>query len=197
MLNYGAAAQTYMGYNVDSLANATLTADQLAMVDGYNSSMIASVTAVDSDKMGNFTFSGFSKRYPSVSFEGAFGISYYFTPSNTPDNGMKLYYWDMETYTTADELTKENATGVVDMAGSGTALYKGTVEGITAKEIDETIFVAGVYEVDGTTYSTGILNYSLGAYCIDRVAKGSETMQALAAATAVYGYYAKIYFANN
>ena len=41
-------------------------------------------------------------------------------------------------------LTKENATGVVDMAGSGTALYKGTVEGIAAKEIDRTIFVAGV-----------------------------------------------------
>ena len=114
-------------------------------------------------------------------------------PSNAPENGMKLYYWDLSTYATVDVLTRENATGVVEMTPNGSA-YKGDVTGIAAKEIDQTVFVAGVYEVGGVTYTTGVLPYSLGAYCIDRIAKGSANMQALAAATAVYGYYAKQYF---
>ena len=107
---------------------------------------------------------------------------------------MKLYYWDSNTYATVDKLTTENATGVIDMDLNATTIYKGTVEGIAAKEIDSTIYVAGVYEADGVTYCTGVLPYSLGAYCIDRIANGSANMQAFAAATAVYGYYAKVYF---
>ena len=91
-------------------------------------------------------------------------------------------------------LTKDNATGTIAMDLNSGTMYKGTVEGIAAKEIDSPVYVAGVYTSGGTTYCTGVLPYSLGAYCVDRIANGSATMQAFAAATAVYGYYAKVYF---
>lgn len=85
-------------------------------------------------KKGAGTFvndgNGFSKRVPSVSFEGAFAINYYFTAQNIPDNGME--------------------------------------------------------------YCTGVLNYSVGAYC-KSVGDGGQ-MDAVSAAAAVYGYYAKQYF---
>jgi hypothetical protein len=50
-------------------------------------------------------------------------------------------------------------------------------------------------DVNGNTYSTGILPYSLGFYCGNKVKAGGETAD-LAAAIAVYGYYAAIYFAQ-
>ncbi|MBQ7345657.1 MAG: hypothetical protein IJW45_06315, partial [Oscillospiraceae bacterium] len=67
---------------------------------------------------------------------------------------------------------------------------------IAAKKLDETVYVAGFYTYDGVTYSTGLLNYSIGKYCEGIAAKDTSTQQALAQATAVYGYYAKEYFSN-
>jgi hypothetical protein len=59
--------------------------------------------------------------------------------------------------------------------------------------MDHTVYVCGVYEVDGTTYSTGVIPYSLAKYC-DSKANNAGDMQAFAAAMAVYGYHAKTYF---
>jgi hypothetical protein len=91
---------------------------------------------------------------------------------------MKLYYWSAEDYANAEVLTAENATGIVD----GTM-----VSGIAAKDLDSTIYVAAVYESNGVSYCTGVLPYSVGAFC---AAEGS----ALAQAIAVYGFYAKAFF---
>jgi hypothetical protein len=68
-------------------------------------------------------------------------------------------------------------------------------EDIAAKEINQTFYVCGVYEVDGQRCSTGVIAYSLGQYCKNLAGKDASSMQALAAATAVYGYYADNYFA--
>lgn len=194
MLNYGAAAQNYMNYQTDALANAGLTAEQLALVEDYRSDMVAAIAGMDSKKVKHFVFNGYSQRIPSVSFDGAFGISYYFTPSHTPDNGITLYYWDAEAYAATDSLLPSNATGVLTTDGSGTNAYKATVQDIAAKEMDSVIYVCALYVSSGETYCTGVLPYSLGAYCQDRIAKGSDAMKALATATAVYGYYAKQHF---
>lgn len=195
MLNYGAAAQQYFGYNTDTLANADLTDEQKALANAYSSDMIQPIVPVDSGKASLFANNGlgFGTRYPSVSFEGTFSINYIFAPKLSVDANMTLYYWNAEDYAAAETLTKENATGSIVMDAQGD-VYKGTVSDIVAKELDKTIYVAGVYESDGTTYSTGVLPYSIGAYCLDRIAKGEANMQALAQATAVYGYYAKTYF---
>ena len=200
MINYGAEAQAYFcgkeGVEYTPMNN-FLTANQQALINAYDASMVADLIAVDSNKATLFTYNtgDFTKRSNSVSFDGAFAINYYFTAKGTPDNGMKFYYWNTADYLAADVLTPENATGTMDMvAGSGNQ-YWSQVSGIAAKEVDQTYFVAGVYELDGVTYTTGILAYSLGKYCA-KLAAGTTEQQALSAATAVYGYYAKEYFAN-
>ena len=192
MLNYGAAAQVQFGYNTDSLMNAGLTAEQLALVDAYSESMVDDVVAADSSKVGLFVHNGgYADLYPTVSFEGAFSINYYFETAYTPDAAPTFYYWDAATYASADELTAENATGTVTMVADGDC-WVGTVDGIAAKQLDQTYYIAGVYTVGDTTYYSPVVSYSLGSYCETLAAQGN----AFGAATAVYGYYAEAYFAN-
>ena len=199
MLNYGAAAQVHFDHKTDALMNAFLSDEQKALVSDYSADMVESLTVVDSTKAAQFAGvpGGYTHMAPSVAFEGAFAINFYFTPAKPVAGDLTLYYWTLEDYNAAQTLTYDNASGVVVMAESGTVgKYVGVAEGIAAKEIDQTVFVAGVYESDGVLYSTGVIAYSLAAYCQDRIANGSETMQEFAADTIVYGYYAKTYFAN-
>ena len=70
--------------------------------------------------------------------------------------------------------------------------WTAAVEGIAAKDIDKTIYVAAVYKSGGTVYVSKVIPYSIGKYCETIAAQGN----AFGAATAVYGYYAKTYFAN-
>ena len=194
MLNYGAAAQTHFGHNTSALANASLTAEQKALPAAYSSSMVSSVPSASAVKQGAFANnSGFAKKYPSISFEGAFCINYFFTPNYTPDNGITLYYWNAADYNAASVLTTGNASGSIKLSGSGTGEYSGDIEGIAAKALSEAVYVAAVYTNGGTTWTSGVLGYSIGAYCSSQATKGG-TIAELAKATAVYGYHAKAYF---
>ena len=198
MLNYGAAAQTYFGYRTDELMNADLTEEQKALVSPYDASFFTGAVAADASKTVNFTktATGFSSRSASVSFEGAFSINYYFTPSVAVDTDLILYYWTPADYAAADVLSVNNASGFMPMVAGADGSYWGQVSGIAAKNLDETYYVAGVYsDAEGNTYCTGIIAYSLSRYCMNN-AKDGSTMQELAAATAMYGYYAKEYFTN-
>ena len=156
--------------------------------------MISPLNGADSNKLGAFAAnSGFTAGHPAVSFEGVFAINYYFTPSYSVDGEMTFYYWTQGDYEAAGVLTAENASGSMVMTAAD-GVYQATVGDIAAKQIDEAVYVVGVYESDGTVYSTGVQVYSLSAYCADRIANGSESMQALAKATVAYGFSAKTYF---
>lgn len=198
MLNYGAAAQLHFGHNTGNLLNAGLTEQQQALAKTYSADMISDLVVPDSAKTLNFQSNGgFSGGYPSVSFEGAFAINYYLTPKQTVETNITLYCWNLTTYASADKLTEDNANAKVTMTPALSAgEYFGSYTGIAAKQIDETVFVAGVYESGGVRYSSPVLCYSLGAYCADQIASGSETMQNFAKATVVYGDAAKTYFAG-
>ena len=194
MLNYGAAAQKHFGYKTNDLMNAGLTAQQQALVQPYSSGMVSKPVTPNSAKTVNFKSNGgFSGGYPSVSFEGAFSINYYLTPKYAVDGEMTLYCWDLDTYNSEDVLTEANATAKITMTKNGSR-YAGAYTGIAAKQIDETVFVAAVYESNGVRYSSPVISYSLGAYCADQAVNGSATMKMLAQETAVYGSYAKAYF---
>jgi hypothetical protein len=192
MLNYGAAAQTYFNYNTGSLMNASLTSAQKALVKSYSASMVADVVKASSSKVGSFVMNGgYSNIYPTVSFEGAFAINFYFTPNKTVSSAPTMYYWDAETYNSVSKLTAQNATGVLTMVNDGNGNWGAAVEGIAAKDMDSTIYVAGIYTSNGVSYPTNVISYSLGNYCKTVASNG----EAFGAATAVYGYYAKAYFA--
>lgn len=189
MLNYGAAAQEYFGYNTDAPVNGALTEDQLAMAEEYRSDMVATVESPTAEKQGDLVDNGgYTGRYPTVSFEGAFSINYYFTPSQKPVGNVTMYYWNQEAYDANEILTADNATAAIIMEGD--AQYHAVVEGIAAKDLDKGVYVCFVYS-DGTTeYSSGVLAYSIGIYCATQANTNTPTAT-LAKATAVYGYYAK------
>ena len=194
MLNYGAEAQLYFGHNVQELANSKLTVDQKALPDTYRADMVATVTAATAQQQGVFANNqGFASRKPAISFEGAFCINYFFTPKYLPDSGITLYYWSAEDFNAATVLTASNATGKFKLEGSGTGEYRGDLTGISAKALSEAVYVACAYKSGGTVWTSGVLGYSIGAYCSSQASKGSAISD-LAMATAVYGYHAKQYF---
>ena len=196
MLNYGAAAQVQFGYNTDNLMNAGLTADQKALVSDFAESMVNDPLEVDNVKGANFTKTGsFSDIYPKVSFEGSFAINYYAAPSGSVDGNVTLYYWNQAAVEGAEVLSVDNASGSLTMTAEG-ELYTAAVSDIAAKQIDETFVVAIVYESNGETCCSGLISYSLGAYCLSLANNSDAAVQGLARATATYGYYAKAFFAN-
>ena len=75
----------------------------------------------------------------------------------------------------------------------GTNRYWANVSGIAAKDIDQTVYACGVYEVDGVTYSSGVFSYSIGYYCTSKAAGTDETVKPFAKAIAVYSYHARIF----
>ena len=196
MLNYGAAAQEFFGYNTDALMNADLTDAQKAMVDPYDAALFTGAISADSNKTANFpkTLMGFSQRSASVSFEGAFAINYYFAPNEEVAGEMTFYYWTPADYAAADELSADNASGSFGMKRNADGSCWAQVSGIAAKNLDKTYYVCGKYtDTLGRTFCTGVIAYSLSKYCMNNAVEGKE-MQHLAAATAMYGYYAAQYF---
>ena len=195
MLNYGAEAQLYFGHNIGTLANSSMTIAQKALPADYDSSMVSSVPTVSATKQGIFANNqGFASRKPAISFEGAFCINYFFTPSYAPASGITLYYWNAEDCNANNVLTTANATGKIKLEGSGTGEYRGDIEGIAAKSISGAVYVAAAYkDINGTVWTSGVLGYSIGAYCSSQISKGGDIAD-LAKATAVYGYHAKQYF---
>ena len=194
MLNYGAEAQLYFGHNVDNLANAGMTEEQQLLPESYREDMVQAVPAAAAEKQGTFANNkGFSARKPAVSFEGAFSINYFFTPAYTPVDGITLYCWNEADFNATDVLTVENASGSLKMEGTGTEQYRGDIVGISAKDLSQAVYVAAVYSDGTTTWTSGVLGYSIGAYCSSQASKGGDIAD-LAKATAVYGYHAKQYF---
>ena len=194
MLNYGAEAQLYFGHNTSALANASLTAEQKALPAAYNSGMVSAVPSAPADKQSIFANNqGFASKKPAISFEGAFCINYFFTPNYAPDSGITLYYWNAEDYNANSVLSPTNATGYFKLEGSGTGQYSGEISGIAAKALSEAVYVAAAYKSGGTVWTSGVLGYSIGAYCSSQASKGTAISN-LAKATAVYGYQAKQYF---
>ena len=194
MLNYGAEAQLYFGHNTGNLANAALNAEHLALPESYRTDMVSTVPAAPAEKQGIFANNqGFSTRRPAVSFEGAFCINYFFTPKYAPVGNITLYYWTEADYNAAGVLTADNATGSIVMDGTGVGQYRGDIEGIAAKNLSQAVYVAGIYSDGTNTWTSGVLGYSIGAYCSSQASKGGD-IAGLAMATAVYGYHAKAYF---
>jgi hypothetical protein len=74
-------------------------------------------------------------------------------------------------------------------------VFTAAIDQIPAKELNSGIYVAGGYSSGGVSYCTGVLPYSIGAFCVSQANTGNELMKPLAQSIAVYGYYAAAYFA--
>ena len=195
MLNYGAEAQKYFGYNTDTLMNNGVTEEAKALLAGYSINDLDALDPADPAKVGAFTANGgFEEIYPSVSFKGAFSINYYFRPANAVEGDLTFYYWTEDTYNSVTELTADNADSIAVLNASN-GLYRAVSGQIVAKGLDKTVYAAAVYQADGVTYCTGVLAYSVAEYT-RAFANGIDRFAPFANATAIYGSVAKAYFCN-
>ena len=193
MLNYGAEAQKFFVYNTDALINHDMTEEERARVEEYRADMILAIPRITGEKTGVFANSGFfSKRYATVSFEGAFLINFYFAPGDTAEGTMQLYYWTSDVCNSVAVLNVENCSGTLPMANED-GTFNGIIDDIAAKDLNRAVYVAGIYtDAAGESHATGVLGYSIGVYC---AGQASDEMQGpLSRATAVYGHYADAYF---
>ena len=62
-----------------------------------------------------------------------------------------------------------------------------------AKLLPEAVYAAAAYRSNGTVWTSGVLGYSIGTYCVSQSTKGG-TIADLGMAAAFYGYHAKSYF---
>jgi hypothetical protein len=192
MLNYGAEAQNYFNYRTDSLMNKELTADQLALLEGLGADSFGNYNKADPSKVGAFVASGgFNKMYPTISLEGAFEINYFMAPANAVDGEMKIYFWSEETYNSTNMLTMKNADKTLTMTIKN-GMYQAKSFEVAAKDLEQTIYAAIVYQSGGVTYCSGVLAYSIATYCKNPPADATNVANAIA----VYSCAAKEYFKN-
>jgi hypothetical protein len=166
------------------------------LVIDYSVDLFVGRVSAPASKIGSFaaTDVGFGKKSATVSFDSAFAINYYFTPNGAISGDVTMYYWSPEDYAATSVLTVDNATGAATMVAVGDGSYWANVTGIAAKALDKTYYVAAVYtDAQGNRYCSGVVAYSLSRYCMNN-AKAGNPMEQLAAATAMYGYYAERYF---
>ena len=196
LMNYGAAAQEYFGYKTDDLMNAGLTDEQKALVSAYSDDMIPALVAAGTKDDDLAWSGGYSAMAPGVNFGGALGLNYTFTPNKTMDGEMKLYVWTESELEANDALTLDNAASVITMTENEDGSWLGRYSGISAKNAGDTIYACGVYYSDGVECRTGVLAYSVAAYC-KSFANGTSDFQPMAAASAVYAYYADAYLGTD
>ena len=198
LLNYGAEAQLYYGYKTDSLVNSHLTMGQMSKLEDYRADMAQGVTNLDSTKTGDFTKTATGTiLYPTADFShDLFTLNINCMTAKKIDGDITLYYWDEETVSGVDELTAENASGVLTMVRNDNGTYTAQIDGISAKDMSDTIYVSAVYSSNGAACCTGVTAYSVAELCKLHAEKDSSSMQDLAQAAIVFGYYANACFNN-
>ena len=195
LMNYGAEAQKLLGYKTEELMNAEISAEYQAKQIGYNADLLnARIKAEDAKIAGLAATDGaFTSKSATLTMKGALAINYLFLPGKTVDNGqMTFYYWTASTYASAEELTLENADGTITGELDG-SYYQAVYGGISAKDIDKTIYVLAVYESEGETCLSGVVSYSIEHFCRSQVSRATEN-QDLCEKLTIYSYYAKVYF---
>lgn len=197
MLNFGAEAQITFGYKTDSLMNSFLTAEQQALVPDYSEDTMPDPSAVVDSKNTTFKDNGFNYCYITASFDSAFALNYYMAPTYTPDGQVTLFYWTEEDYAAVDTLHSYNASGVVvTQLSTNGEQYWGCISDIAAKEMGQTFYVGILYKSNGVTYTSQVMNYSLGKYCDSIANNASSAQHTLAMSAALYGNAAAAYFAT-
>ncbi len=196
MLNYGAAAQRYFDYKADNLVNAGLTKAQQSLVAEYSMNMAENVVTSSADKAGEFAKQGTGfVMYPSANFSNTmFTVTCNLKTNKAVDGEVTLYYWDAQTYASAQMLTKENATGTLKMEMSVDGAYTAEIATISAKDLDDTIYITAEFNSGESACSSGVIAYSMAEYCKLSAENDSSPMQELAQTAIVYGYYAEKHF---
>ena len=194
LLNYGAAAQVYFGYNTDSLMNTDLTDTQKAWV--WDGSLVRDDWSVDSAKEGDLTRNKtiVNSRAGSLELEGAINVVFSGGAKNITVAKAELLLWDETAYNAADVLSEENAAEVVDMTLRDDGKYEYIYKGVAAKEMFKIIYGCQKYtDTNGNVYYGGVMPFCAERYGYMHTEDGSK-LGVLAQCMVIYGDAARTYF---
>ncbi len=188
MLYYGAAAQTYFGYNVNDLANKNIVQDHPATA--WDETLLTPVTDFDTNVTASANVVSNGK---TLSLDGAVATNYYFKVNDITAESAELLVWDGVT----DKLTLDNVTYTKDMV-KGNGEYGGQANPFAAKEYSKTVYVCAHFvDSDGNDHHSEVIAFSPEAYAENRIENSSNAnLVALMKRMVVYGESARIYFAN-
>ncbi len=192
LLEFATQMQIFFDHNKENPANGNLTESERALISEYKASMTEKSEKASAQKCGEFIKTSKSAvLYPTADLSSELFTLNYNCKLKASAKEVTLYYWDSETYLSADTLTKENASGVITMYLTSDGTYRADITDISAKDMADTLYVAVLYTEGDARYSTGVVAYSLSEYLSANADNREEESSALAQASVVYGYYAK------
>lgn len=161
MLNYGAAAQEYWGYNPKNLVNAELTDDQKA----YATQTVPTLT---DNRAVSGTANGLELKGITLLMQEKIAIKYYFTHKNytgkMSDLTMKVTYVDSNGQTQTCEITGDKFTTNGDS-------YAVVFDELNPTQL-HTVCTAEVFDKDGKKVSQTV-TYSPESYAARKLADGN------------------------
>ena len=188
MLNYGAAAQVYFGYNTENLVNADLTEEQKAY--GTATAEMPELVSVESIKETPGSTAEFYGK--SVVLENSVELKYYMRfDTGAPADSVKLVL----TYTAADGRPYEVVIPASEFVYSNKySAYSAKLTTIAAKDMSSKV-TAEIF--DGDTLIGDVLEYSIESYAYNRLIKSTdENFKTLVIEMMKYGKSAENYFRN-
>ena len=160
MLNYGAAAQEYWGYNPKNLVNAELTDDQKAYATPTD-------PALTDNRAVSGTANGLELKGITLLMQEKIAIKYYFTHKNytgkMSDLTMKVTYVDSNGQTQTSEITGDKFTTNGDS-------YAVVFDELNPTQL-HTVCTAEVFDKDGKKVSQTV-TYSAESYAARKLADG-------------------------
>jgi len=196
ILNYGASAQKYFNYRTSDLMNANLTEEQQTI--SWDGSLVRSDWSIPEAKEGALTRNKtvFTSRGGHLTLLGAIDYTYYVKVATVSVKTIKMLCWDETAYNSAEVLTRDNASLIVDMKYvSANSRYEYTYKGLPAKNMFSPIYAcAEVTDTNGSVYYSGVV-----AYCPERFSYISQNdsnanLANLARCITIYGDAARKYF---
>ena len=188
MLNYGAAAQVYFGYNTENLVNADLTEEQKAY--GTATAEMPELVSVERIKETPGSTAEFYGK--SVVLENSVELKYYMRfDTGAPADSVKLVL----TYTAADGRPYEVVIPASEFVYSNKySAYSAKLTTIAAKDMSSKV-TAEIF--DGDTLIGDVLEYSIESYAYNRLIKSTdENFKTLVIEMMKYGKSAENYFRN-
>ena len=160
MLNYGAAAQEYWGYNPKNLVNAELTEEQKAYAT-------PTIPALTDNRAVSGTANGLELKGITLLMQEKIAIKYYFTHKNytgkMSDLTMKVTYVDSNGQTQTSEITGDKFTTNGDS-------YAVVFDELNPTQL-HTVCTAEVFDKDGKKVSQTV-TYSAESYAARKLADG-------------------------
>ncbi|MGM9554414.1 MAG: hypothetical protein ACI3V2_08930, partial [Faecousia sp.] len=178
MLNYGAAAQQYFGYDTEHLVNGDLTAEELA----YGTQEVPTIANTMS-KTGTGTITVVT---PSVTLRSKVTLNMLFNTANYTGDVSKL------TYKVTDAATGEVVFTGTPVQQSGT-IYKCVYDDVGAKRMRSNITI-GIYDENDELVSQ-VQTWSVESYIADILGRStaSDITRALLGSMIKYGDAAAAY----